>query len=557
MAIEKSLVSGSMTMLILKLLSEKDMYGYEMIDTLRQKSQNVFELKAGTLYPLLHSLEEKGLLMVYEQEIGGKTRKYYSLTKQGGKLLEKKTEEWKEYSGAVSNVLALEVGFMDEYLKTLLEQIRCKKARPYIRQELQNHMEEQIEANIHAGMNYESAEKEAVKDMGDPVEAGISLDRIHKPQIAWKLLFMIALISVAGIVTHIMIATHMDGADAFASSRYVIHVLVGIVVMMVLYFMDYTLLARYSKLIAVILLATCLLTLFFGVSINGMTYYMNIGGRVISIQALMLFYVPIYGGVIYQYHGLGYKGVMKAVAWMVLPVLLVIRMPATMTAGLMLTSMLVMLTIAVLKDWFIIPKKKTIAGLWGIFMVLPVVSFFGMYFGNVLASYQKARIQAFVSNTGDANYLTATIRSFLKTNKMIGSSGADISEKLPGFNADYLLTYLSSTYGMIVAILVCCVLAVLILFVFGTALKQKNQLGMMMGCGCGMIFLVSFLINVLENLGAFPPTATFLPFLSAGGSYIVVSYGLIGIVLSIYRYKNVYPRHVKVKMPHIKMTIDL
>lgn len=99
---------------------------------------------------------------------------------------------------------------MDEYLKTLLEQIRCKKARPYIRQELQNHMEDQIEANIHAGMDYESAEKEAVKDMGDPVEAGISLDRIHKPQIAWKLLFMIALISVAGIVTHIMIATHMD-----------------------------------------------------------------------------------------------------------------------------------------------------------------------------------------------------------------------------------------------------------------------------------------------------------------------------------------------------------
>ena len=84
MTVEKSLVSGSMTMLILKLLSEKDMYGYEMIDTLRQKSQNVFELKAGTLYPLLHSLEEKGLLVVYEQEFGGKTRKYYSLTKQGG-----------------------------------------------------------------------------------------------------------------------------------------------------------------------------------------------------------------------------------------------------------------------------------------------------------------------------------------------------------------------------------------------------------------------------------------------------------------------------------------
>lgn len=72
MAVEKSLISGSMTMLILKLLSEKDMYGYEMIDTLRQKSQNVFELKAGTLYPLLHGLEEKGLLTVYEQEYAGR-----------------------------------------------------------------------------------------------------------------------------------------------------------------------------------------------------------------------------------------------------------------------------------------------------------------------------------------------------------------------------------------------------------------------------------------------------------------------------------------------------
>ena len=109
MAIEKSLVSGSMTMLILKLLSEKDMYGYEMIDTLRQKSQNVFELKAGTLYPLLHGLEDKVMLTVYEQEAGGKTRKYYSLTKEGRGLLEKKTEEWQEYSAVVANVLALEV----------------------------------------------------------------------------------------------------------------------------------------------------------------------------------------------------------------------------------------------------------------------------------------------------------------------------------------------------------------------------------------------------------------------------------------------------------------
>ena len=78
MAVDKSLVSGSTMMLILKLLEEKDMYGYEMIETLREKSENVFELKAGTLYPLLHGLEEKEFVKSYEQEAGGKTRKYYS-----------------------------------------------------------------------------------------------------------------------------------------------------------------------------------------------------------------------------------------------------------------------------------------------------------------------------------------------------------------------------------------------------------------------------------------------------------------------------------------------
>lgn len=105
MSVDRSLVSGSTSLLVLKLLEEKDMYGYEMIDTLRKKSDNVFELKVGTLYPLLHTFVKEGSLTVYEEETGGKLRKYYSLTSHGKKLLASKTEEWREYSHAVSKVL--------------------------------------------------------------------------------------------------------------------------------------------------------------------------------------------------------------------------------------------------------------------------------------------------------------------------------------------------------------------------------------------------------------------------------------------------------------------
>lgn len=107
MAVDKTLVSGSVTMLLLKLLSRKDMYGYEMIATLRERSNNVFELKAGSLYPLLHSMEEKGLVSSYEQEVLGKVRKYYTLTKEGKKFLKQKEEEWKEYTQAVADVMVI------------------------------------------------------------------------------------------------------------------------------------------------------------------------------------------------------------------------------------------------------------------------------------------------------------------------------------------------------------------------------------------------------------------------------------------------------------------
>ena len=209
---------------------------------------------------------------------------------------------------------------MDEYLKTLLEQIRCKKARPYVKQEFQDHIEDQIEANMQAGMDREQAEREAVRDMGDPVETGISLDSVHRPQVAWKLLGIIVLISIAGVLIHAGIARKISENSAAGSDRYVFHVVIGLAVMMILYLLDYTVLARFSKIIAVILLFVCLVTLLGGYQLNGARYFIVLpGGRGISMQTLMLFYVPIYGAILYKYHGWGYKGLMRAIIWMIAP----------------------------------------------------------------------------------------------------------------------------------------------------------------------------------------------------------------------------------------------
>ena len=106
MTVDKSLLTGSTTTLILKLLEGCDMYGYQMIETLAERSDDTFQLKAGTLYPLLHSLEKKGMLESYEQKADGeRIRTYYHLTQKGAELLEQKHSEWKEYSRAVNKIL--------------------------------------------------------------------------------------------------------------------------------------------------------------------------------------------------------------------------------------------------------------------------------------------------------------------------------------------------------------------------------------------------------------------------------------------------------------------
>ena len=106
MTIDKSLLAGSTATLILKLLDNQDMYGYQIIEELARRSDNTFQLKAGTLYPLLLGLEKKGLLESYEENAdSARIRKYYRLTNKGKKHLKEKTNEWKEYSSAVSKIL--------------------------------------------------------------------------------------------------------------------------------------------------------------------------------------------------------------------------------------------------------------------------------------------------------------------------------------------------------------------------------------------------------------------------------------------------------------------
>lgn len=96
---------GGLDMLVLRLLSEREMYGFEIIAELSKRSQAVFQLKEGTLYPLLRRLENEGAVTSRAEKTDGRIRRYYQITKKGGSRLEERQKEWDRYSVAVNAVM--------------------------------------------------------------------------------------------------------------------------------------------------------------------------------------------------------------------------------------------------------------------------------------------------------------------------------------------------------------------------------------------------------------------------------------------------------------------
>jgi DNA-binding PadR family transcriptional regulator len=102
----KELLKGTLSAIILKLLSEQDrMYGYEMSMKVKELSEGKILLKDGSLYPALQKMTSDGLLSFKEENVGGRVRKYYYLTKTGHKKKTAYVEELKDFISTLNKIV--------------------------------------------------------------------------------------------------------------------------------------------------------------------------------------------------------------------------------------------------------------------------------------------------------------------------------------------------------------------------------------------------------------------------------------------------------------------
>jgi PadR family transcriptional regulator PadR len=109
MRIETELMRGAGPVALLKLLERKEMYGYELIEALTERSEGLLSMGQSTLYPMLYNLEAKGLVASRWEEGDGRPRKYYRLTEKGRKALAAASKEWKQLAQAMSTLGVLAV----------------------------------------------------------------------------------------------------------------------------------------------------------------------------------------------------------------------------------------------------------------------------------------------------------------------------------------------------------------------------------------------------------------------------------------------------------------
>ena len=106
MAPRRELMKGSADSLLLCLISQQPMYGYQIIKELGRRSRGYFKFKEGTLYPALHRLEKAGLIVGKWQSLpSGRQRRYYYITNKGNRVLAMKMNQWRDFLAAMNLII--------------------------------------------------------------------------------------------------------------------------------------------------------------------------------------------------------------------------------------------------------------------------------------------------------------------------------------------------------------------------------------------------------------------------------------------------------------------
>jgi len=422
---------------------------------------------------------------------------------------------------------------IEEYITTLTEQIRCKRARQGVAQEIRNHIADQTQAFEQNGMEHEKAVEMAVREMGDPVEAGAALDRIHRPQFDWRLFCMTVAFSLAGVL--LMYVTGALSQSRSQLLRQCFFTIMGIGIVLLIYFVDYTFVGKYALPIYTLMSIAFLVYNKTGTRINGC---------IPAFRSLVYLYIPVYAGLLYQFRGKGIRGIMKSLFFIILTAFLARQLAlSTFIAFSVGGICTVLLLYAVMKDWFGTIEKRT-----AVKMILAILAFalviFAVYIMFFAYDYQRMRMIAFLNQNDyqtTENFQLTLVRRALANAQIVGENADIVLEKGLVYNDTFLiLTQSIAMYGIIAGAAIIAAFALFAYRALNIVKHQRNQFGLIMSVACFLLVIFNCITGVLMNFGLWPMSTLQFPFLTRGGSGTIMYAVIIGLLMSCRRYSLIW-----------------
>ena len=416
------------------------------------------------------------------------------------------------------------------WLEAVQSQIRWKRARPVLIQELGQHLEDQRDAFVQEGKSPEEAERLAVRDMGDPVTVGTELDRIHRPRPQWGLLGLTFALAAAGAVLRVKF---LQASPYPSDEQVLVKALVslatlglGTAAMLGIYFLDVSRLVRHAR--AVYIAALVMTAILYP--------------PLFSPFASAL-YPLVYALWLYSFRGKGWKGFLLTILG---GVPLAVTTSSMTGLSLLLLSGLALTLWAARRDWFGVGRWKgigaTFAVVFGLLAYLLFKGYLNSFFLRLLIALRPELEQ---QHRGYMGWMLKTfwedvppLRRISGEAAMSANAGARVfgagQEMRPiDFSHDFLPASMAVAWGWVPLLLLVAALAGLLLWLLVKGLRQSYLPGRLITLAVVLTLGLETLFSTALNLG-FVLFSASMP-LVVGNLQTVIDMALIGLALSVFR----------------------
>lgn len=418
-----------------------------------------------------------------------------------------------------------------KFLDKVCSEIKYKSIRNEIYEELESHIEEIKQEYTMIGKSNQEIEDKVIEQMGDPIQIGKELNKIHHPKFDFELLFLVMILISFGMLVAFTRAKNL-GSDMVAVDsihNFILYVFIGATLGGIIYFIDYNKILKYSSYIYLLATFIILATFFSGFNINGVRHIsLGIANFTPDVISLPL-YIIAYVGFLQEDDKR--KAIIKILIACAISIILLISLNLILSA-IILAS--VCLTIVIINIY-----NSNKGKMCYLLSLIVLVTFLLILFSTYCYQYNINKIES-VNLQTEAQIIIKNAKIFGKSE--FAKTGLEIFDK----STNYTLLSALANYGWIVSIGMMIFVTLFDIKIITNTFKIKDKYGKFLIIGIANMFIIQTLLHILVNFGVKMNSNIYLPLISWGGINLIVNICLVSLLFSIYRKKDVFINKKKI-----------